>query len=225
MDGSRQTIILSEAERDLGVIVNKELKFTMQTQTAVAKALQTLGIIKRTITSRSPMVMTKLYKALVRPNLEFGMCVASPLNKGDQQKLEAVQRQAAKAIDGCKYLNYSSHLKKLKLPTLVYSCKRGDIIMMHKLLNSNSPLNKPFQLDWSARNRGHSWKIYQKRAATRLHNNFFTNRTISLWISLTKEAVTTPSIGAFKRAVDGEWSSKPWRTEWDAVEMSNHHRH
>ena len=105
MDGSKQTIILCEVERELGFIVNKELKFTMHTQTAVAKAFLTLGIIKSTVTSRSPMVMTKLYKALVRPNLEFGMCVASPLNKGDQQKLEAVQRQATKAIEGCKYLN------------------------------------------------------------------------------------------------------------------------
>ena len=95
--------------------------------------------------------MTKLYKALVRPNLEFGMCVASPLNKGDQQKLETVQRQATKAIEGCKYLNYSSRLKRLKLPTLVYRHKRGDIIMTHKLLNYNSPLNKLFQLDQSAR--------------------------------------------------------------------------
>ena len=68
--------------------------------------------------------MTKLCKALVRPNLEFGMCVTSPLNKGDQQNLEAVQRQATKAIEGCKFLNYSSCLKKPKLPTLAYRFKR-----------------------------------------------------------------------------------------------------
>ena len=99
MDGPRQTIISSEVERNLGVIVDKELKFTMHTQIAIAKALQTLGIIKRTITSRSPMAMTKLYKALAMPNLEFSMHVASPLNKGDQLKLESVLRWATKAID------------------------------------------------------------------------------------------------------------------------------
>ena len=192
LDGSRQTIISYKAERDLGIIVDKELKFTMQTQTAVAKALQTLGIIKRTITNRSPMVMSKLYKALVRPNLEFGVCVASPLNKGDQQKLEAVQRRATKVIEECKYLNCSSRLKKLKLPTRVYRHKRGDIIMTHKLLNSNPPLNKPFQLDRSSKTMGHSRKLYQKRAAIRLRNSVFTNRVVSLWNLLTEEAVTTP---------------------------------
>ena len=93
IDISRQTITLSEAGRDLGAIVDKKLKFSIHTQTVVAKALQTLGIIKRTISSRSPMTMTKLYKALVRPNLELSMCVASPLNKGDQQRLETIQRR------------------------------------------------------------------------------------------------------------------------------------
>ena len=91
--------------------------------------------------------------------------------------------------------------------------------MMYKLLNSNSPLNKPFQLDQPARTRGHSWKLYQKRATTRLHNNFFTNKIVSLWKLLTKEAVTTPRTAAFKRAVDGELSSKLWQTEGHAVEM------
>ena len=76
------------------------------------------------------MVMTKIYLALIRPNLELGMCGASPLNKGDQQKLESVQRWTTKVNDRGKYLNYSSCLKKMKLPTLVYRCKRGDIIVM-----------------------------------------------------------------------------------------------
>ena len=204
MDRSRQSITLSEAGRDLGAIVDKELKFSIHTQTVVAKALQTLGIIKRTITNRSPMVMTKLDQALVRPNLEFGICVASPLNKNDHQKLEQVQRWATKAIDGCKYLNYSSHLKKLKLPTLVYRFKRGDIIMTK-----------------SARTRGHSCKLNQRRAATRVHNNFFTSRIVSLWNLLTKEAVTIPSTAAFNGAIDEKWSSKLWQTQWDAIEMSN----
>ena len=73
----------------------------MHTQTIVAKAFQTLGIIQITITSSSPMVMTKLYKASVGPNFEFGMCVVSPFNKGDQQKLKSVQRRATKAIGRC----------------------------------------------------------------------------------------------------------------------------
>ena len=171
------------------------------------------------------MVMTKLYTALIRPNLEFGMCAASPLNKGDQWKLESVHRQATKAIDEYKYLNHLSHLKNLKLPTLVYRHKRGDIIMTYKLLNSNSPLNKLFWLEQSARTRGHSWKLYQKRGATRLHNNFFTNRIASLWNLFAEETVTTLSDAAFKRAIDGERSSELWWTEWDAIKTPNHHHH
>ena len=64
-DGSRQLIDSSAAERDLGIVVNEELKFHKHTQTAVAKASQTLRIIKCTVHSRSSKVMTKLYKGLV----------------------------------------------------------------------------------------------------------------------------------------------------------------
>ena len=75
---------------------------------------------------------------------------------------------------------------------------------MHKLLNSKYPLNKPFQLDKYARTRGHSWKLFKKRTAARICNNFFTNRMVTLWNLLTKEAVTTPSTAAFSRGIDGE---------------------
>ena len=54
-----------EERRDLGMVVDEKLKFNKHAQTAVAKASQTLGIIKHTIYSRSSKVKTKLYKGLV----------------------------------------------------------------------------------------------------------------------------------------------------------------
>ncbi|XP_065557575.1 uncharacterized protein LOC136025471 [Artemia franciscana] len=52
-------------DRDLGVLVDKKLKFDSHAAIAASSANQTLGTIKRTISSRSPVVMTTLYKALV----------------------------------------------------------------------------------------------------------------------------------------------------------------
>jgi hypothetical protein len=59
-DGSRQSNGSSAAERDLGIVIDEELKFHKHTQTVVAKESQTLGIIKRTVRSISSKVMTKL---------------------------------------------------------------------------------------------------------------------------------------------------------------------
>lgn len=104
----------------MGIAVDEELKFNKHAQIAVAKASKTLSIIKHIVCRRSSKVMTNLYKGFVQSLIEFGMCVATPLNNGNQQKIECVQKQPTKAVDGCKNLDYPSQLYKLKFPTLLY---------------------------------------------------------------------------------------------------------
>ena len=78
-------------ERDLGVIVDNDLKFSTHAKKAAASASSSLGLIKRTISSRSPKILSFLYKGLVRPRLETGMVLASPFFKKDVKILEDVQ--------------------------------------------------------------------------------------------------------------------------------------
>jgi hypothetical protein len=65
------------------------------------------------------------------------------------------------------------------------------------------------ELDLSIRTRGHAMKLYCNQANTRLQNNFFPNRVVGLWNSLSKEAVSAPSVEAFKGAVDKVCLSHP----------------
>src|SRR2546425_8310659 len=58
-------------ERDLGIIVDSSMKFTEQCNTAIKNANSTLGLIRRTIKCKSKNIITKLYKTLVRPKLEY----------------------------------------------------------------------------------------------------------------------------------------------------------
>ena len=62
----------------------------------VAQVNRALGLIKRTISSRHPLIIRKLYNALVRPHLEFGCPVTNPQYKGDVTALKSVQRRATK---------------------------------------------------------------------------------------------------------------------------------
>ena len=61
-----------QEERDLGVIVDSQLKFSSHSQKISANASRALGIIKYSITSRSRHVITKLYKGLVQPFWRWG---------------------------------------------------------------------------------------------------------------------------------------------------------
>jgi len=61
----------SVQERDLGIIVDNRLKFSEQCNVAIKNANSTLAIIRRNIKNKNKNIITRLYKGLVRPKLEF----------------------------------------------------------------------------------------------------------------------------------------------------------
>src|SRR6218665_531230 len=61
----------SEEERDLGVIMLRRTKPSRQCAEASKKANTTLGMIRRTIVTRDKDTILRLYKTLVRPQLEY----------------------------------------------------------------------------------------------------------------------------------------------------------
>ena len=58
-------------EKDLGIHVSEDLKWSTQCQHAYTKANRVLGMIHRTIISRDMRILLSLYKTLVRPHLEY----------------------------------------------------------------------------------------------------------------------------------------------------------
>ena len=83
-------------EKDLGVIVDKDLKFHQQSAAAVKKANSRLGIIKKSFASLDDKTLPLLYKSLVRPHLEYGNLVWGPFFKGEQISVEIVQQRLSK---------------------------------------------------------------------------------------------------------------------------------
>jgi len=80
-------------EKDLGVIVNSNGKYAEQCAQAVKQANCILGMIRRNIRHKAKDVITRLYKALVRPRLEYCFQVWCPHYKKDIESLEKVQKE------------------------------------------------------------------------------------------------------------------------------------
>ena len=122
----------SEEERDLGVIVQSNLKVSSQCAKVVKTANKILGFIKRTFVTRDVNTIRSLYKSLVRPHLEYCVQAWRPWLKKDIELIEGVQHRATKIINGFNNLSYEQRLAAIGLTTLETRRLRGDLIEVFK---------------------------------------------------------------------------------------------
>ena len=125
----------TEAEKDLGVYMDPNLKFRRQAAAAVSKASQVLAVICRSFQLFDKSTTPVFFKTLVRPHLEYGNIVWGPFNRADQQRVERVQRRATKLVPELRHLPYQQRLRILNLPSLYYRRRRGDMIAVYQLLH------------------------------------------------------------------------------------------
>ena len=162
----------------------------------------------------------KLYKALVRPRLEVGMSLASPYFKKDKEILERVQQRATKMVKGLKQMPYKERLRHLKLPTLAYRRKRGDMIMTHKIISKNVLPRLLTPPPEHSVTRGHSKKIFKQCSLVQERSHFFSQQVTNLWNLLSENTVAADSTGAFKKNLDKEWLQQEFLYNWEAAESS-----
>ena len=96
MDG--QPLQVVSEHKDLGIIVDSSLKFHSQATSAINKANRLLGLIKKSFNTLNRKTLPILYKALVRPHLEYANVVWGPNYIGDCDRMERVQRRATKCV-------------------------------------------------------------------------------------------------------------------------------
>ena len=187
-------------EKDLGVMISNDLKVAAQCSQACNKANRMLGLMRRTISSRDPKILTKLYKSLVRPHLEYCVAAWSPHYKKDKEKIERVQHRFTRLFKPLRNLGYNTRLQKLGLWTLEERRNRADLIEVYKMCQGISliPLDTFFERELDTRTRGHLWKLKKRHSRTDLRRHFFSNRVINRWNQLTLEAVMANSINSFK---------------------------
>ena len=122
-------------EKDLGVTMNANMKVSEQCRIAASKSNQVLGMIRRNITYKDKSLIVPLYKAIVRPHLEYCIQVWSPYIRNDIDMLEKIQRRATKLIPGLRDLRYEERLRECGLTTLETRRLRGDQIEVFQILN------------------------------------------------------------------------------------------
>ena len=74
--------------KDFGVKTNANMKISEQCTIAASKGNQVLGMIRRNITYKDKSLIVLLYKAIVRPHLEYCIQAWHPYLRKDVDMLE-----------------------------------------------------------------------------------------------------------------------------------------
>ena len=200
-------------EKDLGVIVDSELKFRKHCAAAVKKANMKLGMIKKSFACLDEDVLLPLYTSLVRSHLEYGNLIWGPHYKEDSIAVEKLQRRASKLVPAIKDLSYEERLRHLELPSLMHRRRRGDMIFAYKIFTEKIGLEKDdiFTPSVSAI-RGHKYRVIKNKATKLCRINTFSNRIINDWNSLPEKVVASESTNSFKNAIDEYWKEDQFAT-------------
>ena len=110
------------------------MKVSNQCGIAASKGNQILGLI-RINNIQGKKLIIPMYKAIVRPHLEYCIQAWRPYHKKDIDTLERIQRRASKIILELRDLSYEERLKECGLTTLETRRLRGDQIEVFKILN------------------------------------------------------------------------------------------
>ena len=129
----------------LGIMLNKTLSWLSHISNIAKKASNTLNFIKRNLSDCSREVKAQAYLTMVRPQMEFASVVWDPCYNVDVDKLEKIQRRAARwVISDCnRTSSVTQILNQLSWPTLRTRRKISRLQLLHKVLHQDISLNSP----------------------------------------------------------------------------------
>ena len=203
----------SSTVKDLGIILSCDGSWKPHIDRIAKSAATVANWILGKFKDRSPGIMLLLYKALVRPILEYCCVLWSPETKGEIAKLEQVQRNFTRRISGCRGMTYWDHLYHLNLQSLQRRRDRYSMIQVWKTYNNLIPNSTQMKFYENAR-LGPRVVIppynysAQKSKASLLEASFGV-RGGQLWNTLPENIKVAPSLEALKARLGHDLAEIP----------------
>ena len=150
--------------------------------------------------------MAPLFKALVRPIIEYANVVWNNNQRKYVDDIEKVQRSFTKFITEVRNMEYEDRLHFLNLPSLEFRRLRGDLIEMFKIThNIYDPKTTDNLFTFSSNTQGlrqHDFKVNKLLTNKQQYKSFFTNRVVNCWNRLPVHIVNSESTNVFKNEID-----------------------
>ena len=200
------------AEKDIGVMIQENLKPSLHCATTAAKANRVLGQLSRAVLYRDSNTFIRLYLVYVRPILEYCIQAVGPHTEGDKHCLEKVQMRAVNMVSNIGKGTYMEKLLKLEMTTLEERRWRGDMIQTWRIMSGKDRVNVGTWFDMEV-NRAREGATTTRHAsghhairprhfehAERGH--FFSNRVVKDYNALPDNVKQATNINQFKNMLD-----------------------
>ena len=188
----------------LGVELSADLTWARHMNKTCAKANKSLAFLRRNLQVQSKPLKEMAYKGIVRPVLEYCSPIWNPHHKKYTQKLEMVQRRAARFVLQ-RHHNTSSvtdMLKSLEWESLASRRTKSSLTIFFKIQHSLIAIPPPAFVCPSLRPRpGSPHQLQIPFCQTDSYKNSFFPRTIRQWNSLPSPTATLSSLPSFKAAL------------------------
>ena len=187
----------------LGVNLAHDMSWDEHISKISKKANCMLGFLRRNLKSAREATKTNAYKTIVRPHLEYCSTVWDPHQVNHRDRIEMVQRRAARYVTN-RYHNTSSvtsMLEDLGWETLQSRRTKANLKMFYKIENKLVDIDMSDYVEKShTSTRSNHSKKYRHVAAKRSYfKGSFFPRTVPVWNSLPAHVAEAPSLVSFKR--------------------------
>ena len=188
----------------LGVRCSETLRWGAHCSKVAAKANKTLGLIRRTLKPCSREVKQSAYMMLVRPTLEYASSSWNPHTDTDINRLEQVQKSAARFVCNNYKLTTSTSglISALGWDTLEQRRLFNQSVLFYKFHNGLVNCKFPDQVTRSTTSftRSHCLSYQQLQSSVLAHSYSFFPRTIRVWNLLPSDVATSLSLNSFKQS-------------------------
>ena len=199
---------VTEREKDLGVIITSNGKFSEQAAAAVCKANRILGVMRKTFRYFDIRLFKIIYPTFVRPHLEFASAVWNSLSVKDIKRIEGVQHRATKMVTELRGMDYNLRLKKMGLTTLGTRRKKGDLIQIFKIVKGLEEVDLGVKIGRDRPGLSHTHQIVRDNCGKYpLRSDFLPNRTATTWNLLPSRVVNVEKVNGFKARLDSHIES------------------
>ena len=187
----------------LGLTIQDDGEWKKHIDNIESKGNQLLGFLRRNMRIDNKQAKQEAYKMLIRQPIEYGAVIWDPYHKTDIEKLERIQRRAARFVQGDfkQTSSVTAMINSLRWPSLEERRQELRINYLIKIITSKVAVKKDLLVPATSRpRRTHNCQLKLISSSKDYRKNSFFPRTIRDWNALPTDSIPKDVLSFFGKS-------------------------